>query len=454
MAARQTRVLLVDDDPDLLRLLKLRLASAGFEVEGVDSGSAALSRVAVFRPDVVVTDLKMEGMDGLALFSALNETYPTLPIIIMTAHGTIGDAVAATRQGVFGFLSKPVDKNELIDLVSEATRLGFAHSASSEQDGWRRPIITQSPVMAELLSQVRRIAQSKASVFIEGESGTGKELLARAIHEASTRAAGPFVPVNCSAIPESLFESEFFGHRKGAFTGATRDHSGLVRAADGGTLFLDEIGDMPKSFQAKLLRVLQEMRVRPVGATGDEPVDIRIISATHVDLEKAMAEGEFREDLYYRLHVVALALPRLTERREDIPLLAAHFLREFGDAYGGRVKGFSPEALEALINSEWPGNIRQLRNVVEQCVALATTPLIPLSLVQKAGRDDSTPFLPLQQAREQFERNYLIRLLQLTSGNVTQAARLAKRNRTEFYRLLGRYGINPALFKGSSDPPL
>ncbi|CAL1240761.1 sigma 54-interacting transcriptional regulator [Candidatus Methylocalor cossyra] len=449
--ATRTRVLLVDDDPDLLRLLALRLTAAGFELETVSNGVAALSRVAVFRPHVVVTDLRMDGMDGLSLFDALHEQYPTLPFIIMTAHGTISDAVSATQRGVFGFLSKPVDKNELIALVNEATRIGLSNTTAVTQDAWRRSILTQSPVMEELLSQAQRVAQSKASVFIGGESGTGKELLARAIHEASGRADGPFVAVNCSAIPENLFESELFGHRKGAFTGATRDHKGLFRAADGGTLFLDEIGDMPKSFQAKLLRALQEMRVRPVGATEDEPVDVRIISATHADLDKAMAEGNFREDLYYRLNVVTLTIPSLAKRPEDIPLLATHFLRELAGTYGERVKGFSPEALEALVNFDWPGNVRQLRNVVEQCVALSSTPLIPLTLVQRALRDEPSSFLPLQEAREQFERNYLIRLLQMTNGNVTHAARLAKRNRTEFYRLLNRHGMNPALFKSFPD---
>jgi len=447
MKEARKRVLLVDDDPDLLRLLALRLTAAGFELDKVGSGIDALSRMAIFRPQVVVTDLRMDGMDGMTLFDALHEKYPTLPIIILTAHGTISDAVDATKRGVFGFLSKPVDKNELVRQVTDATRIGHTCDAADASEAWRARIITQSPVMEELLSQARRVAQSRASVFIGGESGTGKELLAQAIHEASTRKDKPFIAVNCSAIPESLFESELFGHRKGAFTGATRDHEGLFRAADGGTLFLDEIGDIPKSIQVKLLRALQEMRIRAVGATQDEEIDVRIISATHADLDKAMAEGNFRDDLYYRLNVVTFLLPPLTKRREDIPLLAAYFLRELSEGYGDRVKGFSPEAMESLVNFQWPGNVRQLRNVVEQSLALSTTPLIPVTLVQRALRDEPTSFLPLQDAREQFERNYLIRLLQMTNGNVTQAAKLARRNRTEFYRLLSRHGMNPSLFK-------
>lgn len=450
MTETRKRILLVDDDPDLLRLIALRLTSEGFELETVGSGSAALTRVALFRPHVVVTDLQMAGMDGLALFDALHEQYPTLPVIILTAHGTIGDAVDATQRGVFSFLTKPVDKVELLKRVNEAMRIGTTSLAAMENDIWRSKIISQSPAMLELLSQAQRVAQNKASVLIGGESGTGKELMARAIHEASPRKDGPFVAVNCSAIPESLFESELFGHRKGAFTGAARDHDGLFRSADGGTLFLDEIGDMPKSIQVKLLRALQEMKVRPVGGTKDEEVDVRIISATHVDLEAAITEGNFREDLYYRLNVVTFHLPSLSERMEDISLLSMHFLRQLAPSYGDEVKGFSPGAMEALVNFEWPGNVRQLRNVVEHCMALSTTPLIPVSLVQRALKDEPTNFMPLQEARDQFERNYLIRLLQMTNGNVTQAAKMARRNRTEFYRLLSRHGMNPSLFKGTA----
>jgi two-component system response regulator GlrR len=449
MTHSRKRVLLVDDDPDLLRLLDLRLSASGFETNTAESGPEALSKVASFRPQAVVSDLRMSGMDGMALFEALHEQYPTLPVIIMTAHGTISDAVAATRRGVFGFITKPIDKIELIKQMEDAMRIGITNIDVKVSEVWREKIITQSPLMEELLNQAQRVAQNKASVFIGGDSGTGKELLAKAMHEASNRKDGPFVAVNCSAIPENLFESELFGHKKGAFTGAIRDHEGLFRAADGGTLFLDEIGDMPKSIQVKLLRALQEMKVRSVGGTKDDPVDVRIMSATHTDLEKAMQEGSFREDLYYRLNVVTFLLPALSRRREDIPLLAHHFLRDLGEVYGDRVKGFSPEAMECLVNSEWPGNVRQLRNVVEQCVALSNTPLIPVTLVQRALKDEPTQYLSLQDARDKFEREYLVRLLLMTSGSVTQAARLAKRNRTEFYRLLSRHGMKADDFKAT-----
>ena len=447
MSESNKRILLVDDDADLLRLLAMRLTSAGYEVSTAGGGMEALSRLANVRPHVVVTDLRMEGMDGMALFDALHEQFSTLPVIIMTAHGTINDAVNATKRGVFGFLTKPVDKNELIKQVEDAMRIGITNIDRQTTGVWREKIITQSPLMEDLLNQAQRVAQNRASVFIGGDSGTGKELLARAIHEASNRKDGPFVAVNCNAIPENLFESELFGHKKGAFTGAIRDHEGMFHEANGGTLFLDEIGDMPKSVQVKLLRVLQEMKVRSVGGTKDDPVDVRIISATHTDLETAMKNGSFREDLYYRLNVVTFLLPPLSKRPEDIPLLANYFLRSLAEVYGDRVKGFSPEAMECMVNSEWPGNVRQLRNVVEQCIALSHTPLIPLTLVQRAVRDEPSQFMSLQDARNKFERDYLIRLLQMTGGSVTMAAKMAKRNRTEFYRLLARHGMKPEDFK-------
>jgi two-component system response regulator GlrR len=305
--------------------------------------------------------------------------------------------------------------------------------------------------MDALLAEARLAAESEASLLIQGESGTGKELLARAIHRASPRHAKPFVAVNCGAIPAELLESELFGHVKGAFTGAGRDHPGLFQSAEGGTVFLDEIGDMPLPLQVKLLRVLQEGEVRPVGSTETRPVDVRILSATHRNLEEAIASGEFREDLYYRLNVVTLSLPPLRERREDIPLLARHFLAALTEKYHRRIHGFAPEALDMLAAADWPGNIRQLHNVLEQCVALCTTPTIPASLVARALRDKPAEIQPLAEARTAFEREYLITLLKLTRGQVSEVARLAGRNRTEVYRLLQRHGLTPALFKDRND---
>jgi two-component system response regulator GlrR len=301
--------------------------------------------------------------------------------------------------------------------------------------------------MQTLLDEARLIAVSDASVLIRGDSGTGKELLARAIHRASPRAAAPFIAINCGAIPESLLESELFGHVRGAFTGATGQQTGLIQAAHGGTLFLDEIGDMPLALQVKLLRVLQERTVRPVGATRSEAVDLRVLSATHCDLDTALAKGQFREDLYYRINVVSLELPTLGERHEDIPLLAEHFLRQLAVKYGKDLNGFAADALEALATAQWPGNVRQLQNVVEQVCALSTTPLIPRSLIERALRVQPIEALGYAEAKRRFERDYLIKLLKLTAGNVSDAARLAERNRTEFYRLLQRHGLTPDLFR-------
>jgi len=438
------RILLVDDDKDLLQLISMRLAAAGYAVTAVESGEAALVSFAVSRPQLVVTDLRMQGMDGLALFEEIRRLSAAIPVIILTAHGTIPEAVAATRKGVFGFLTKPFDGKVLVDTVADALRLSGAPGAGAD---WHGELITRSPLMQEVLQQAHRVAATGASVCIYGPSGTGKELLARAIHRASRRAGAAFVAVNCAAIPEGLLESELFGHRKGAFTGATADRKGLFQAAEGGTLFLDEIGDMPLALQVKLLRALEERVVRPVGASESVPVDVRILCATHRRLDERIATGEFREDLYYRLNVVKLVLPSLEERREDVPLLARHFLARLAERYGRRALAFSPGALEALVAAPWPGNVRQLLNAVEQTVALATTDVIPESLVRKAIDAGQDYLRTLDEARKGFERDYLVRILKITAGNVTQAARLAGRNRTEFYRLLDRHTLEPAMFK-------
>lgn len=444
----KARILLVDDDPDILKLVAMRLSAAGHDVHTADSAEKALAMLALTQPRVVVTDLQMGGMDGLALFEAIHRQSPTLPVILLTAHGTIPDAVAATQRGVFGFLPKPLDSKLLLEQIEQALRVsGGTTATATEGDDWRRDFITRNPRMEDVLRQARMVAASDAGVFIRGASGTGKELLARAIHNASVRAEQPFIAVNCAAIPENLLESELFGHRKGSFTGAAYDHKGLIPAADGGTLFLDEIGDMPLALQVKLLRVLQEREVRPVGATAGQAVDIRVISATHRDVEAEMAAGRFREDLYYRLNVVSLDLPLLADRREDIVPLAVHFLKATAQRNGKQVINFSPEAMELLLSAPWPGNVRQLINVVEQVVALSASGVVPASLVQQALRHESQPLASLEEARKGFERDYLVRILRMTGGNVTQAARFAQRNRTEFYKLLERHSLEPKLFK-------
>ncbi|MDQ8036492.1 MAG: sigma 54-interacting transcriptional regulator [Pedobacter sp.] len=441
-----TRLLLVDDDKDLLHLLSMRLESAGYAVSTEESAEAALARLAIERPQLVLSDVRLPGMDGLGLFEEIHRRHPGLPVILLTAHGTIPDAVEATSRGVFDYLTKPFDGRALLDKVAEALKLTAPANATADE-GWREQIISHSARMAEVLAEARLVAASDASVLIGGESGSGKELLAQAIHRASPRARQPFVAVNCGAIPEPLLESELFGHVKGAFTGAVQTREGLFQAAHGGTLFLDEIGDMPLTLQVKLLRALQERVVRPVGSSQSIAVDVRVISATHRNLDEAMADGSFREDLYYRLNVVRLNLPTLAERREDIPLLANHFLKQLAEKYGKSLRGFAPEALKALATAPWPGNVRQLYNVVEQVCALATSPLIPPGLVQRALRAPDSEVLAYAEAKARFERDYLVRLLKLTEGNVADAARLAERNRTEFYRLLQRHDLSPDLFR-------
>jgi two-component system, NtrC family, response regulator GlrR len=447
----QNKILLVDDDPGLLKLLSLRLKAAGFIVETAGSGNQALSKLDIYLPHLVITDLRMEGMDGLTFFCSVQNKFPSLPVIILTAHGTIPDAVDATNKGVFSYLTKPFDGQQLILTIKAALKQCYpAIEQASDNDDphWRSKIITQNPAMEELLKQAQRIAQSEVSILIQSESGTGKELLAGAVHNASQRSKQPFVPINCAAIPENLLESELFGHRKGAFTGAENNHTGLIEAADSGTLFLDEIGDMPLEFQAKLLRVLQEGEVRPVGATQSVPVDVRVISATHTDLDSAVQAGTFREDLFYRLNVVTLELPPLRERREDISLLANHFLQQLRERSQNCVaKTFAPEAMQALLTAPWPGNIRQLINVVEQVAVLSVTPVISAVQINKALRGKTGEIVPLADAQSEFERNYLVRLLQMTQGNVTLSAQLAKRNRTEFYKLLSRHQLEAKVFR-------
>ena len=443
--ARQqiNKILIVDDDPSLLRLLNIRLTAAGYEVEAAENAKVALGALQSFIADVVISDLRMEGMDGIALFKEIRIQHPNIPVVIMTAHGTIPDAINATKQGVFSFLTKPFESQELLDTVEQAIRLQPTANLNciTKSDDWRKHIISRSTVMTALLTQAKQIACSDFSVLIHSESGTGKELLAKAIHQASHRKDETFTAINCAAIPEQLLESELFGHVKGAFTGAERNHQGLFQATNGGTLFLDEIGDMPLNFQVKLLRVIQEREIRPVGSTQAIKIDVRIISATHINLPKAIKAKTFREDLYYRLNVVELALPTLANRREDIPLLVQYFLSQAVVRSKVAMKKISQEAMELLISAPWPGNIRQLQNVVEQSIALSSDTVISEHTVKNALRDESTQFPSFQQAREHFERDYLAKLLKITAGNVSQAARIAQRNRTEFYKLLNRHHL-------------
>lgn len=443
MSHKPAHLLLVDDDPGLLKLLSIRLTSEGYSVVTAESGVEGLRVLNREKVDLVISDLRMDEMDGMQLFAEIQKVQPGMPVIILTAHGSIPDAVAATQQGVFSFLTKPVDKDALYQAIDDA----LEQSAPATDERWREAIVTRSPLMLRLLEQARLVAQSDVSVLINGQSGTGKEIFAQAIHNASPRNSKPFIAINCGALPEQLLESELFGHARGAFTGAVSNREGLFQAAEGGTLFLDEIGDMPAPLQVKLLRVLQERKVRPLGSNRDIDIDVRIISATHRDLPKAMTRGEFREDLYYRLNVVSLKIPALAERTEDIPLLANHLLRQAAERHKPFVRAFSTDAMKRLMTASWPGNVRQLVNVIEQCVALTSSPVISDALVGQALEGENTALPTFVEARNQFELNYLRKLLQITKGNVTHAARMAGRNRTEFYKLLSRHELDANDFK-------
>lgn len=452
--ADKPRILVVDDDADLLHLIGVRLKANGYDVSAVNSAQTALARLPVFRPHVVVTDLRMPDMDGMELFDRIQQSNLRLPVIMLTAHGTIPEAVAATQKGVFSYLVKPFDAQILLSHIDKALMQSGDMDQIAGDNGdheWRAEIISCSQVMENLLLQTRAAAVTDVSILIQSETGTGKELLAGAIHKASARSDKPFMALNCAAMPEALLESELFGHVAGSFTGANKSQPGLFQAANHGTVFLDEIGDMSISAQAKLLRVLEQHEVRPVGSTETISVDVRIIAATHHDLAKKVAQGTFREDLFYRLNVITLELPPLAERRDDIALLAHHFCQTLAARHDKNAVRFSPEAMALLVSAPWPGNVRQLLNIVEQCVVLTSAPLISRTLVERALRFKPDRLVSLNQARDQFEHDYLLRLLNMTEGNIALAARLAERNRSEFYKLLKRHGLDPSQFRQSQD---
>ncbi|MDP1734580.1 MAG: response regulator [Sulfuritalea sp.] len=424
------RILVVDDDPGLLDLIEMRLVAGGYAVSRAASGEEALERFRAERPRVVISDLRMEGMDGHALFARLHAEAPTVPVIILTAHGTIPDAVAATQRGVFGFLTKPFDGRELLAKVAEAMTVSPTVDASVGEDaGWRAGIVSSSLVMEELLRQARRAADADDPILISGPRGSGKESLARAIHAASPRAGKPFVVINCS---------EFDGLKPG-----TSPLAHALTAARGGFLLLDDIEELPLVEQARLLPLVREHSLFAVPAGVATP-DVRIAATTTQALDQAIRDGRFRADLFYALGRVALNMPSLAERREDIPALVAAFVAQ----QHGTQRGLSPDAVTALQEAAWPGNVRQLRSVVEQALALAVTPQVPVTLVKRLLKEETEREMEaLDEARRAFEYDYLVQLLDTTGGNVTHAARVAKRNRTEFYKLLARHNIDPASYK-------
>ena len=447
-ADSQLRILLVDDDSDHLALCERWLTLAGYRVDTAAGGGEALARLEQARPDLVISDLVMDDMNGLRLLGEIHRQDPVLPAMVMSGKAGVPDALKAAHLGVTGFLEKPFDKDALLGAVRESIgREPPSGANAGALDTSAGTLVYRSAVMQELVGRIQRVAAGTSTVLLRGETGTGKELVARAIHDLGPRGERPFVGINCSALPEQLLESELFGHEKGAFTGATTRHVGLFQAADGGTLFLDEIGDMPLALQAKVLRVLQDFAVRPVGGLDTVKIDVRVIAATHQDLAAMVEHKQFREDLFYRLNVVPLQVPALRERREDIPDLLAYFLERLAARGAGEARQFAPEARAALLQASYPGNIRQLQNIVERCLVLSNGPVIPKALVVEALQEETTGMPTLDEAKHAFERRYLAGLLRATNGNVSGAARLAGRNRTEFYNLLARHSLEPEHFR-------
>ncbi|MFO0582603.1 MAG: sigma-54 dependent transcriptional regulator [Anaeromyxobacter sp.] len=445
------KVLVVDDQKNMRATTAMVLRQAGHTVEEAGDGAAALARLEAETFDVLLTDLRMPAMDGMALLTSAQRIAPETQVIVMTAYGTIESAVEAIRLGAYDFLAKPFKEDELLLRVSKALekrRLeGEVNLLSGE---FRRRygldhIVGRSAAMQELLERVERVAATDATVLVTGESGTGKELVARAIHVASRRSARPFVPVNCAAITETLLESELFGHARGAFTGATRARRGVFEEADGGTLLIDEIGETTPGFQAKLLRALQEGEIRRVGESTAVKVDVRVIAATNQDLRRAIAEKRFREDLYYRLNVVPLRIPPLRERREDVPLLAAHFLAEWGKRTGER-KVLSPEALAALADHDWPGNVRELQNAIEQAAALSAGETlgeadVRIEGVRVARAPEDGRVLTLSEAVDEAERRAIEAALLRCEGDLARVARELAVSSTTLWRKMKRLGI-------------
>ncbi|HTF99840.1 MAG TPA: sigma-54 dependent transcriptional regulator [Nitrospirota bacterium] len=453
MEALKGKLLIVDDDLNLLELMKLRLESSGYAVEALADEDEAKTAAQAQAFDLAILDLQLVRSDGITLMQELHRITPGVPVIILTAHGTVESAVEAMKQGAYTYLTKPFDARELIMHVEHALE---NRRMSSEIDRLKEflterydfgNIVTRSEQMKTLLHAVARVAATESTVFVRGESGTGKELIARAIHLASSRMDKPFVAVNCAALPETLLESELFGHEKGAFTGAVKSAKGLFAQAHEGTIFLDEIGDMPLSTQAKFLRVLQERQFYPVGGERPLQVDVRVIVATNQNVEELVKQGRFREDLYYRIHVIPVTLPPLRDRKEDIAVLTEHFLRKFSDRMGKQVKGITPGALQRLMRHDWPGNVRELENTIEYAVAMSSHDIVTEDMILPATTVTEEMVKPLKEAREDFEKVYLVKLLEITQGNVSSASNLAGKYRADFYNLLKKYNINPAQFK-------
>ena len=451
----EARILVVDDDAVARDLLAEALRKEGYAVEAAAGGDEAIARGREVQFDLVLTDIRMGSVDGLAVLRAFKQASPETSIVLLTAFGSMEGAIDAIRQGAYDYLAKPFKKEEIKLVV----RRGLEHSRLVRENARfreelrerdeRTQLVGSSPAMLEVYKLIARVAAGKSTVLLEVESGTGKELVARAIHANGQRREGPFVPVNCAALPETLLESELFGHEKGAFTGASGVRAGLFETADGGTLFLDEIGDIGAALQVKLLRVIQEQELRRVGGTSSIKVDVRVIAATNHDLAALVKDGRFREDLFYRLNVVRIVLPPLRERREDVPMLAHHFLQKYSGG-SGAVRGFVPETLAQLQRYHWPGNVRELENAIERAVSLGHGTLIlpddlPDTVRRTRAEDGTIGKDPAEEAAlvtlEEMEKRYLQKVLRETGGNKARAAKVLGIDRRTLYRMAERFGL-------------
>ena len=447
------KILVVDDDRNILQVIKMRLASGGYQVTTTGIAKEALTLAEQEPFDLLVLDLKLEGQDGISLMENIHHINPNIPVIILTAYGSIKSAVNAMKKGAYGYLTKPFEGHELLLQIDNclekrklSTEVKRLRQLVKRKYGFDN-IIGKSEKMKKVFEQVTLAAATDSNVYIEGKSGTGKELIAKTLHVASNRKDGPFIALNCAAIPETLMESELFGYEKGAFTGANKDKKGLFAEASGGTFFLDEISEMSLSMQAKMLRALEEKEFFPVGSRQTVKVDARIIAASNKNLEQEAEKGRFREDLFYRIHVIPIKLPSLQERKEDIPILSRHFLQKFSKEMGKDIKGFSINAMQKLIAYPWPGNIRELENTIECAVAMTKKNIISQEIIlqsQETGPEGLTSF---KDAKENFEKNYLIQLFELTRGNVSEAAKLAGKYRADVYELVKKYNLKLSDFR-------
>ncbi|UCD34934.1 MAG: sigma-54-dependent Fis family transcriptional regulator [Nitrospiraceae bacterium] len=449
----QHRILVIDDDSNLLEVLRMRLEAAGYDVVTALREEDAIEQVRTQVFDLAIIDLQLTTSDGITVMSDMHRINPDIPAIILTAHGSIESAVSAMQKGAYSYVTKPFDPRELLFQVEKALenrRLSLEIRRLKELLDERYEfsnIVAKSEKMQHVLAQVSLIAKTDSTVYIHGESGTGKELIAKAIHTSSERRDKPFVAINCAALPETLLESELFGYEKGAFTGAVQSSKGLFTQAHGGTMFLDEIGDMPLSLQSKSLRVLQERQFLPLGSQKPVTVDVRVIVATNKDLWNEVKEGRFREDLYYRIHVIPVVLPPLRERKEDIPPLVDYFLHKFSKKMKKKVKALTSEAMQKLMLYDWPGNVRELENKIEFAMAMTRANVITDDLILYGGDQAPDKLKSFKEAKSEFEKQYLLNLLKLTHGNVSRASELAGKYRADFYQLLKKYNLKPETYK-------